>query len=433
MTAAELAPELALWGGFECSFTRIGDACRDQLTETGHFRRGRDVAEAARLGIRVLRWAFHWERMAASPAAWDVARAEIAELRRRGVGIVAGLMHHGSGLPGCDLLHPAFPRSLARHAAHVARLCPDAVAWTPVNEPLSTARLSCLYGHWHPHLTDTGAFLRAVVQQCMATLLAMRAIRRVARDALLLQTEDVTRVFATAAVSAQARYENLRRWLSLDLLCGRVGPAHPFHAALRAAGVPAAQLAALATGEATPDLIGMNYYVTSERFLDHRTALHPPSVRGGNGRMTYADIEAVRAGLGAGSLGWVPRLRELWRRYRIPIVISEAHLGCADEAEQARWFWEAWQAARTLRREGADIRAVTAWALAGAMDWDSLMRARRGSFECGMWQPGDGYAPRLIARLLPELAAGGAAAPAAIAAAGWWRREDRVLAQRARA
>jgi beta-glucosidase/6-phospho-beta-glucosidase/beta-galactosidase len=427
VSAAGPAP--ALWGGFECSLTRIGGAWRDQLAETGHDRRPRDLAEAAALGLRALRVALHWERLHDAPMdgpAWRHARERLAQMRALGLGIVAGLVHHGSGPAGTGLLDPGFPEALARFAGRAARACPDALAWTPVNEPLTTARFACLYGVWYPHRADTPSFLRATAHQCRAVLLAMRAIRAVQPGARLLQTEDIARVFATPRLAAQAAYENDRRWLSLDLLCGRVDRRHPLRAALEEAGVAPAHLDELAEGEARPDWIGANHYVTSDRFLDHRTALHPPALRGGNGRQAYADTEAVRAHLPEAGLGWAPRLRELWQRYRLPIVISEVQLGGADEAEQARWFAEAWDAARALRAEGAELPAVTVWALGGAVDWDTLMRERRGAFECGVWQAGGDYRPRLIARLLPGLAAGGTLAHPALAQPGWWRRADRV-------
>ena len=37
--------------------------------------------------------------------------------------------------------------------------------WTPVNEPLTTARFSGLYGIWYPHASNEGAFWRALANQ----------------------------------------------------------------------------------------------------------------------------------------------------------------------------------------------------------------------------------------------------------------------------
>jgi dTDP-4-dehydrorhamnose reductase len=63
--------------------------------------------------------------------------------------------------------------------------------WTPVNEPLTTARFSALYGHWHPHVADEPAFWTALLNQIDAVRMSMKAIRRINPDARLVQTEDL--------------------------------------------------------------------------------------------------------------------------------------------------------------------------------------------------------------------------------------------------
>ena len=87
--------------------------------------------------------------------------------------------------------------------------------------------------------------------------LEIRAIRRHVPDACLLQTEDLGRSFSTPPLREQANYENSRRWLSLDLLHGRIDRTHPWRRRFEDAGVPAYDLDELATGEAAPDLIGI--------------------------------------------------------------------------------------------------------------------------------------------------------------------------------
>jgi dTDP-4-dehydrorhamnose reductase len=44
-----------------------------------------------------------------------------------------------------------------------------------------------------------------------------------------------------------------------------------------------------------PDIIGVNYYVTSERWLDHRPDRYPQHHRGVADGIPCADIEASRA------------------------------------------------------------------------------------------------------------------------------------------
>src|SRR5690606_14959335 len=76
-----------------------------------------------------------------------------------------------------------------------------------------------------------------------------------------------------------------------------------------------------------PDIVGGNYYITSERFLDERLDHYPPHLHGGNDRHRYVDVEAVRV-RGEGIDGLAALLEEAWERYRLPLAVTEVHLGC---------------------------------------------------------------------------------------------------------
>ncbi|HYD11547.1 MAG TPA: family 1 glycosylhydrolase [Allosphingosinicella sp.] len=426
MTAA-----LQLWGGPECTIVRLGDRWRDQAAETGHRQRAGDLALIEALGIRTLRFPILWESVAPlRPGLCDFSRtdARLGELQTRGIEVIGGLLHHGSGPAYTELLDPDFPAKFADYAACVAERYPQIRRWTPVNEPLTTARFSCLYGHWYPHRRDYPAFLRALFNQCEGTRLAMAAIRRVIPGAELVQTEDIGKVFATAPLADQAVHENERRWLSLDLLAGRVTPTHVFYPFLVEAGIGAAEIAAFADGDAAPDLIGVNHYLTSERFLDHRTSLYPDLVPGGNGRDVYVDAEAVRVRNLAGACGLEARLHETWDRYRIPLAVTEVHHGCTRE-QQLRWFAESWTAAQRARQAGVALEAVTLWSLFGAMDWRSLLTREEFAYDAGALDARSAPPrPTALAHAAAACAAGGAPDHPVLAAPGWWRRPERLYA-----
>src|SRR5688500_18054364 len=122
----------------------------------------------------------------------------------------------------------------------------------------------------------------------------MRTIRAVNPGALHVVTEDLGKTFSTPRMAYQARHENHRRWLSLDLLTGRVDDRDPFWPMLMEAGVDPAVLAQLVQQEAAPDIIGINHYLTSERYLDERKERYPEQPVGTNGIDSYVDVEAVR-------------------------------------------------------------------------------------------------------------------------------------------
>lgn len=422
-------PPLELWGGAECTIVRLDDEYRDQAEETGHRARRDDIARIADLGVTTLRFPILWEAVAPErPDRLDFAWSDdrLALLRERGVKVIGGLLHHGSGPLYTSLLDPDFPARLADYAARVAERYPWIETWTPVNEPLTTARFSGLYGHWYPHRSDYPAFLRALVNQCSGTLAAMRAIRGAIPGARLLQTEDLGKTFSTAPLRAQAAHENERRWLSLDLLAGRVDRGHGWHRLLTDAGIGEAELERFESGEGRPDLIGINHYLTSERFLDHRLHLYPWLEPGGNGRDTYVDAEAVRVKRLEPDTGLAPRLREAWRRYGIPLAITEVHHGCHRD-EQLRWLAEAWQVAVRLRGEGMDLRAVTLWSLFGNVDWRSLLTRRSGHYDTGAFDiRGQAPRPTAVAQAARAFAAGEDFDHPALDSPGWWRRPPRL-------
>jgi dTDP-4-dehydrorhamnose reductase len=427
------AKPLELWGGVECSLVRIGDDFRNQLVETGHWSRMGDIDAMADLGIKAVRYPILWETVAPeSPNELDFSWHEerIGRLQERGVRVVAGLLHHGSGPRYTELLDPDFPKLFADYAAAVARRFRSIDLWNPINEPLTTARMSFLYGLWYPHMKDRGASLRAVVNQCLAIAQAIEAVRSVNPKAQLLVSEDVPKTFATAELQYQADHENERRWLPFDLLAGRVTPGHYYHDDLLRNGVPEQSIARLATGAATPDILGFDHYLTSERFLDHRVERYPKEKAGGNGRDRYVDVEAVRVAKLRGQVGVGKRLRELWERYRLPIAITEVHHGCTRE-EQVRWLVEVWNAAEAERARGADIRAVTLWAMFGLVDWRSLLTRREGIHEPGAFEiRSPEPRPTLVAKAAAALGRGERLDHPILDQPGWWHRPGRTYARR---
>lgn len=420
-------PPLELWAGPEASVARVGAGWFDQLEATGFAHRLDDLDRLAALGARAVRLPVLMERVAPSRGEFDFRWADTRLERCRTLGLrpVLGLLHHGAGPAYTHLLDPGFAALVGDYAARVAERYPWVDDWTPVNEPLTTARFAALYGHWHPHRRDDAAFVRALLNQVHAITAAMRAVRRVNPRARLVQTEDLGCSRGRRALADQVRFERVRRWLSLDLLEGRVQPPHPLHRWLLGCKAGAAELDALAAAPTPPDLVGLNVYVTSERFLDERLAQYPARLHGGNGRTAYADTEAVRVH-GARFGGVAERLREAWARYRRPLAVTEVHLGCTRE-EQQRWLLEAWRGAEAARARGADVRAVTAWSAFGAQDWSSLMTAPRGDYEPGLFDlRGPRPRPTALARLAHQLAHGTPPADPWLAFPGWWRRPQRA-------
>jgi dTDP-4-dehydrorhamnose reductase len=426
---------LELWGGIECTLNRVGDRYISQIERSGHAARIGDLDRVAALGIRAMRYPVLWEYVAPEGLAranWKWADERLQRLRELGVTPILGLVHHGSGPRHTSLVDPDFAHKLAVYAGAVARRYPWAEWYTPVNEPLTTARFSGLYGVWYPHARDEGSFKNALLQQCRGIVLAMQAIRRVNPRARLLQTDDLGKTYSTPLLDYQAQHNNHCRWLAWDLLCGRVNRRHALWKWLtRTCGATARELDWFTAHPCPPDIIGVNHYVTSERYLDESVASYPPRYRGGNGRHAYVDIEAARA-LETPPDGLERLLHEAWDRYRLPMAITEAHIDSTRD-DQLRWLHEMWTTAEQVRREGVDLRAMTAWALLGSYDWNCLVTECRGYYESGAYDVRSGQ-PRAtaIAQLLLQFAAGAAPDHPVLQGPGWWKRPDRYFGPPAR-
>ncbi len=410
------------WGGCECSVNRIGDRFFDQIHATGHHDRGDDYALIAELGVDAVRFPVLWERIAPDQSTkreWEWSDIRLSELRARAIRPIIGLLHHGSGPRHTSLIDEQFAAGLTQHAAETVERYPWVTEWTPINEPLTTARFALLYGHWYPHERSEALFWLAMLNQTDATRSAMRAIRSVQPAARLVQTEDLGRTYATGLLAQQAAFDNERRWMTWDLLSGSVGPDHPLWSRLCEFGFEK-RLRAIADDPCPPDVLGIDHYLTSDRFLDHRTSRYPGIPRGGNRKHVYCDIEAVRV-VTPPPVGLEGAIREAWGRYHRPIAITEVHNGCTRE-EQVRWLTEAWATARRVRAEGIDLCAVTAWALLGSQGWNTLL-TQTGHYEPGSFDV-SASTPRRTALANAVQARG---SESTIIGPGWWRRPIRLL------
>ena len=420
------SPETAveLWGGIECTLNRVEDTYFDQLTKSGHLIRFKqDLAAFAELGLMTIRTALHWERFDQTRS-WSTWNDMLSTMQTLGLRPIVGLVHHGSGPESTDLLDPLFPERLAEFALQVAKHFPHVLDYTPINEPQTTGRFACLYGLWYPHRRDMRSYVRSLLNQVKGIVLSMRAIRTIQPAARLIHTEDGGKTFATPPLEAYRLEREHRRWLGVDLLCGRVDQFHPLFAFLLGHGITSEEVLWFTLNRCPPDILGLNYYVTSDRFLDHRLELYPQRAGGDTGTEPLVDIEAVRV-RAAGINGIGAMLAEAWDRYRLPLAVTEVHLGC-EPIEQTRWLAESWNGAQAARKAGVDVRAITAWALLGSYDWCRLCTQDTGSYEPGVFDLSEGSPARTPLADLAKRLTQGQQPDGASSLPGWWRHPSRL-------
>jgi len=401
---------IEVWASPEPSIARIDAATvRDQGRETGFRTRFSDIDAIADLGVAATRFPLLWEH---GDLAWAAPRLE--RLRERGVAPIVTLLHHGSGPFETDLLDPGFPERFAAYAERVATRFPWVRRWTPINEPLTTARFSTLYGVWYPNLRDDRAFGRAMLHQTRAQQLAMARIRRIIPDATFILTDDLQRVTAAdPEVAGYASFLRERVFLSVELVAGRIDDRHPLCEFLRSAcGITDAELALVRAQATPPDIVAFDHYVHSERYV-----FTAPDGRIG-------DIPAVYIA-GEPAPRCAPLLRAAWDRLRLPLALGEVHIH-APADERVRWLAQHAADVAAVQAAGVDMRAIGAWAAFGLVDWHSLLRRRDGVAEDGVFTfaGSDGVPQRTaVADAVEALVRG---EPIAGAASGWWERDARL-------
>lgn len=413
-------PKPEIWGGIECTINRIDNTWRDQLKYSQHYERPEDIEHFASLGIKALRCPVLWELhqpVKTGSIDWTWITRQLNTIRSNNIIPIVGLMHHGSGPGYVDLLKDDYPQLLAAYAKQVAEQFPWVEYYTPVNEPLTTARFSGLYGLWYPHHKNDHSFAKMLLLQLKAIVLSMQSIRSINPLAKLVQTEDLAKIHSTKILNYQADFENERRWISYDILCGRVNSRHLLWNYFTGLGIEEKLLNFFIENPCTPDIIGCNYYITSERYLDHNIECYPDEPVGGNGIHRYVDVSAVhhteRAGL-------YTLLKEVWNRYGLQIALTEIHLNCTRE-EQMRWMKEAWDTGCLLIKEGIPVRAITAWSLIGAFDWNSLLTRNEQWYESGIFKiTNNQLRPTAAAKLIKSLAECGDYNHALLKQKGWW-------------
>lgn len=407
---------------------RIDDQYFDQLQKNGHQTRIEDLEKIAQLGIRTIRYPVVWERIAPTHPEqldWSWTDERLLFLKGKNINPIVGLLHHGSGPQYCTFDQDDFAEQFAHFAKHVAERYPWLTLYNPINEPLTTARFAGLYGHWYPHQTSDASFCRILINQCTGIVRAMQEIRKIQPAAQLIQTEDLGMTHSTEALQYQADFENERRWLGYDLLCGFVNEQHPLWGYLTGAEIASEELHFFLTNPCPPDILGLDYYLTSERYLDDQVHNYAPFMVGGNGRHPYVDIEAVRAPVTMA--GGENLILQTWERYHLPIAVTEVHLGCTRE-EQMRWLYQAWQTGKNLIARGVDFRAITAWAALGSFDWNTLLTREVGYYEPGLFdvrsvQP----RPTALSHLVQQLLTNETAVHPLAGEPGWWQRTPSAL------
>jgi dTDP-4-dehydrorhamnose reductase len=89
---------------------------------------------------------------------------------------------------------------------------------------------------------------------------------------------------------------------------------------------------------------------------------------------------------------------------------------------------EAWNQVKRLRKQGVDVRAITAWSLLGSFNWHNLVTRDDGLYESGVFDVrGPTPRPTLLARAVEATAQDLPFEHPILDGPGWWQSKRRLL------
>lgn len=353
-----------IWGvGIECSF--IPQIAVDQFKWTQHNRFWRDDLRMVRegLGATHLRYALPWYEIQPERGKfdWSMADERVDYCRELGIELMMDVMHFGTPawLPQA-VGDPRFPDALETFTVAMVERYGDVIkTWCPFNEPLIGALFSGDLGFWPPFSRKWRGYMPVLSRVVQAVNRSIGAIRSVRPDAQVLLC-DAFENFQTRSPELEGEVElrNLRRFVVLDLLAGRVDHHHPLYGWLTSFGFSEIDLDYLHTNPRMPDVIGLDYYPHSDWQIE---------MNNGAIRQRRSDVP-----LGIRSLA-----TDVYNRYGLPMMVTETSIDGPPVAREI-WLESLTEDLRRLRGEGVPMMGLIWWPLFDQVDWDGALRHRVG-------------------------------------------------------
>lgn len=382
-----------IWGaGIECSF--LPHLNVDQFNWTQHDRFWREdfIRAKNELGISHLRYAFPWHVLEPTRGIfdWSCSDQRIAELEKLGINLILDVMHFGTPLWLKQAVgDPEFPEALEHFAqALVERYRGRVKMWCPFNEPLMSALFSGDFGFWPPHARKWRGYMPVLSRIVQALNRSIRAIRRAMPEATIVHV-DAAEVYKTREKKLQTEVQrrNLRRFVVMDLLTGRMDQHHPLFSWLTSYGMSELDIEWFRANPQTPDVLGLDYYAHSDWQLDTGAT--------GAIRQRRADNPVGFYGVG----------NAYWQRYGIPLMLTETSIE-GQPINREIWLDSTIEHIRRLREEGVPVLGLVWWPMIDQLDWDGALTHRVGKIHnVGLWnlqRQSDGTLKRVATPLVEQ-------------------------------
>ncbi len=370
---------LSDWSRFEEEPGRIARGERSGRA-TGHRDRvAEDVRLLTELGASAYRLSLEWARLAPEEGRidedeWERARAEIALLRAGGITPMVTLLHFA--LPAWlaargGLVAPDFVERFAAFAGEAARrLGGEVPLWGTINEPNVQIVSGYVEGRWPPGKRsprEAGRAFAAALRGHAAAVHAVRAVVPLAR---------------VGPVVALVGFEPASRWSLLDWTAARLAAAAfdwAFLESIRTGHIrfpfPGAGLAREPAPEllGTADWIGVNSDTRQRLRFSLRARTRVAQVPGPG--------EKSDLGWEIDPASFLGLLRETWRRYRLPIIVTENGIADAADVHRPAYLRSHVHAVAHAIAEGVPVGGYFHWSLIDNFEWAEGFAPRFGLYE----------------------------------------------------
>jgi beta-glucosidase/6-phospho-beta-glucosidase/beta-galactosidase/glycosyltransferase involved in cell wall biosynthesis len=382
-----------VWGaGIECSF--LPHLNVDQFNWTQHDRFWReDLARAKNeLGISHLRYAFPWHALEPQRGKfdWSYADERMDEFDKLGLEVILDVMHFGTPTWLKQAVgDPEFPESLENFAESIVERYRDRVRmWCPFNEPLVSALFSGDFGFWPPHSRKWRGYMPVLTRIVQGLNRSIRAIRRAMPEATIIHV-DAAEAYKSRdkKLAGEVQRRNLRRFVVMDLLTGRVDKHHPLFSWLTSYGMSELDVDWFRANPQTPDVLGLDYYAHSDWQLD------------------FGPTGAIRQRRADNPIGFYGVANSYWQRYGIPMMLTETSIE-GQPINREIWLETNIDHIRRLREEGVPVLGLVWWPMIDQLDWDGALTHRVGKIHnVGMWnlqRQSDGTLKRVATPLIDQ-------------------------------
>lgn len=335
-----------LTGGFECSTHKRGDSRRiDVITGSRHdIFAAQDYALLADFGMLTARDGVRWHLVERRPYIYDFSSVErqIEAAERASVQVIWDLFHYGFP-DDLDLMSEDFASRFAGFTAAFTQLLSAKGISKPylclANEISFFAWIAGEVGGWFPFLRYRGDDVKR--QLVGASIAAAEAVRKIAPQAVLIQTDPAVNVAPSAGnpqnIIDACNFHNAQ-YYALDLLLGLAEPERGGHHGII-------------------DVIGINYYSRNQW-------RHPSGRRIWRGSRAYKPFRQI--------------LREVYERYQKPLFIAETGI---EDAERPFWFRYICEEVRAAVEAGIPIEGICLYPILNHPGWDDDRHCHNGLWD----------------------------------------------------